>query len=355
MSFSLGIVGLPNVGKSTLFNALLKNKQAEASNYPFCTIDPNVGIVEVPDQRLAKLAKIDSPEKIIPTAIEFYDIAGLVKGAHKGEGLGNQFLSHIREVKAIIHVVRIFEDKDITHVDGDIDPTRDVETIDLELILADLKMAETTFRKAQKEARSGDKEWGLKRDLLAKIVENLEKSVPLREVTFDDEEQAFLKEYIFLTIKPVLYVLNVSEDQLKEEIDFPFKPAVKISAKMETDLNDFSDEEVADYLAEYNLEEPGLERLVKESYSLLNLITFLTSGPKESRAWTVRNSAKAPEAAGVIHSDFADKFIRAEVISYEDYIKYQGESGAKENGLMRVEGKDYEMQDGDVVHFRVGN
>lgn len=354
MSFSLGIVGLPNVGKSTLFNALLKSELAEASNYPFCTIKPNVGIVEVPDERLAKLAAIDHPEKIIPTVIEFYDIAGLVKNAHRGEGLGNQFLANIREVKAILHVVRFFEDKNITHVDNSVDPVRDVETIELELIFADLKTAETALHKAGKEAKAGDKFWIAKKEVLEKVDTNLKKSLPLRKVFFTSEELELLKEYTFLTIKPVLYVLNVSEEQLKQDLTFPFEPCIKISAKTEAELANFSAKEAAEYLKEFNLTETGLERLIKKSYELLNLITFLTSGPKETRAWTVKKGAKAPEAAGVIHSDFEKNFIRAEVISYADYIANGGEKGAKEKGVMRVEGKDYVVQDGDVVYFRVG-
>ncbi|MBU1118498.1 redox-regulated ATPase YchF [Patescibacteria group bacterium] len=354
MSFSLGIVGLPNVGKSTLFNALLKNTQAEASNYPFCTIDPNVGIVDVPDERLNKLAAIDSPKKIIPTAIEFCDIAGLVKGAHKGEGLGNAFLSHIAEVKAILHVVRLFDDGNVTHVDGSIDPVRDAETIETELLLRDLSVAESSLSKATKQARSGDKEWIQKRELLTKITENLEKNVPLRTVTFEEEESELLNDYTFLTLKPILYVLNVSEKQLASGVDFPLKPFIPISAKVEADLASFTDEEATEYLKEYNLTESGLVRLIKKSYELLDLITFLTSGPEESRAWTVKRGAKAPEAAGVIHSDFEKNFIRAEVISFDDYVALGGEKGAKEAGVMRVEGKDYTVRDGDVMHFLAG-
>lgn len=355
MSFSLGIVGLPNVGKSTLFNALLKNVQAEASNYPFCTIDPNVGIVEVPDERLGKLAAIDNTKKIIPTVIEFFDIAGLVKGASENKGKGNAFLSHIREVDAILHVVRMFEDGDIMHVDGTIDAKRDQETIELELILADLQMAENSLSKAEKLAKSNDKEWVAKKDLLQKIVTHLSEEKPARTLDFTDDEQILLTQYNLLTSKPVLYVVNLSEDQLKNMPDIPFSPAVTISAQLEVDLISFSDEDMKEYLAEFNLSEPGLHRLIKESYSLLNLQTFFTSGVQETRAWTIQKGAPAPEAAGVIHTDFKDSFIRAETVSYEDYISFNGLAGAKENGALRIEGKDYIVRDGDVMHFRTGN
>lgn len=352
MSFSLGIVGLPNVGKSTLFNALVRNVQAEASNYPFCTIDPNVGVVEVPDTRLEKLGAIDETQKIIPTVIEFVDIAGLVKGASENKGKGNAFLSNIREVDAILHVVRMFEDGDIMHVDGSVDAERDRETIEMELLLADLQMGENALQKAVKQAKSGDKEWVAKRDLLEKCVTALQEEKMVRELDFDDDEKVVLKQYNFLTLKPILYVVNLSEAQLKDMPEIPFSPAVTISAQMEVDLISFSDEEMTEYLGEYNLSEPGLHRLIKESYKLLHLETFFTSGEKETRAWTVSAGSSAPEAAGVIHTDFKNNFIRAEVVSYDDYITHNGFNGAKEKGALRIEGKDYIVQDGDVVYFR---
>lgn len=352
MSFSLGIVGLPNVGKSTLFNALVRNVQAEASNYPFCTIDPNVGVVEVPDARLEKLGAIDKTQKIIPTVIEFVDIAGLVKGASENKGKGNAFLSNIREVDAILHVVRMFEDGDIMHVDGSVDAERDRETIEMELLLADLQMGENALQKAVKQAKSGDKEWIAKRDLLEKCVTALQEEKMVRELDFDDDEKVVLKQYNFLTLKPILYVVNLSEAQLKNMPKIPFSPAVTISAQMEVDLISFSDEEMNEYLGEYNLSEPGLHRLIKESYKLLNLETFFTSGEKETRAWTVSAGSSAPEAAGVIHTDFKNNFIRAEVVSYDDYITHNGFNGAKEHGALRIEGKDYVVKDGDVMYFR---
>lgn len=355
MSFSLGIVGLPNVGKSTLFNALVRNVQAEASNYPFCTIDPNVGVVEVPDARLEKLGAIDNTAKIIPTVIEFVDIAGLVKGASENKGKGNAFLSNIREVDAILHVVRMFEDGDIMHVDGSVDAERDRETIEMELLLADLQMGENALQKAIKQAKSGDKEWIAKQAVLQKCVSALQEEKAIREIDFDEDEHVILRQYNFLTQKPILYVVNLSETQLKNMPEIPFSPAVTISAQMEVDLISFSDEEMSEYLAEYNLSEPGLHRLIKESYALLELETFFTSGEKETRAWTVKKGSTAPEAAGVIHSDFKNNFIRAEVVSYENYIKFNGFNGAKENGALGIEGKDYVVEDGDVMYFRTGS
>lgn len=354
MSFSLGIVGLPNVGKSTLFNALLKKQTAEASNYPFCTIDPNVGIVEVPDERLEKLSNLDNPTKIIPTAVEFYDIAGLVKGAHKGEGLGNAFLSHIREVDAIIHVVRYFADSNITHVHGDVNPSDDIETIEAELLLADLHSCEKSLEKASKQAKSQDKEWIIKRDVLQTCFDELTKETPLRDVEFDSDEAEIVRQYNFLTRKPLMYVLNVSEDQLTEDITFDRGNYVVISAAVESELVGFDADEAAEYMKEIGIEEPGLHKLIKEAYSLLGLISFFTSGEKETRAWTVRNGAKAPEAAGVIHTDFEEKFIRAEVVSYTDYVTAGGFQKARDAGKMRVEGKDYVVVDGDVMYFRTG-
>lgn len=349
MSFKIGIVGLPNVGKSTLFKALTK-KQVDCTNYPFCTIDPNVGIVAVPDERLQKLAQISKSEKIVPTTIEFVDIAGLVRGAHKGEGLGNKFLSHIKEVNAICEVVRVFEDKNIVHISGKINPKDDIDTINLELIYADLQQIEKRLDNAQSQAKSGDKEKILMVSLLTKIKNNLSKNIPARDIEFTKEEKRFLKELQLLTVKPILYVLNTAESQ-KNLPDI--QPSIAISAKIESELAELPDEEAKILMKEYGMNESGLDRLIKASYKLLNLITFLTTGPDETRAWTVSNDTKAPVAAGVIHSDFESNFIRAEVTKYRDFIKY-GEVGTKEQGLLRIEGKDYIIQDGDVIYFRTG-
>lgn len=350
MSFKIGIVGLPNVGKSTLFKALTK-KQVDCANYPFCTIDPNVGVVAVPDERLQKLDQISKSAKIVPTTVEFVDIAGLVRGAHKGEGLGNKFLSHIKEVDAICEVVRVFEDKNIIHVSGKIDPKDDVETINLELIFADLQQIGKRLESAKSQAKSGDKEKIAMANLLEKIKNNLEKNISARDINFTDEEKPRLKELQLLTIKPILYVLNTSESAQK---DLPnIQPSIAISAKIESELAELPDTEAKTLMKEYGMQESGLNKLIKASYKLLNLITFLTTGPDETRAWTVCASTKAPRAAGVIHSDFETNFIRAEIIKYEDFIKYN-EAGAKEKGLMRIEGKDYVIQDGDVVYFRIG-
>ncbi len=356
MSLSIGIVGLPNVGKSTLFNALTK-KKAEASNYPFCTIDPNVGIVTVPDGRLDQLAKISNPKKIIPTVIEFVDIAGLVKGAHKGEGLGNQFLSHIRECDAICEVVREFEDKDIVHVDGKIDPDGDRETINLELIFADLSTVEKRLAKVTKEAKSGDKEMIKLRDLLEKLKEGLEAGKAAREFKLDEEEKKLIKSLNLLTIKPILYVLNSNLDTPLIKGDVGIKKwdgnVLKINAKLEEEIVALSDEEQVEYIKELGLNESGLEKLIKISYELLGLITFFTTGEDETRAWTTKLNSKAPVAAGVIHTDFEKGFIRAEVIGYKKFIEVGGEIEAKEKGLIKTEGREYEIKDGDICNFLI--
>ncbi len=372
MSLKIGIVGLPNVGKSTLFNALTKSSKAAASNYPFCTIDPNVGIITVPDERLDKLAEIVKPEKITPTAIEFVDIAGLVKGANEGEGLGNQFLSHIREVDLILQVVRFFEDKNITHVHQNIDPLNDIEVINLELSLADLNTIKNVLHKLEPKVRSGEKGYQEKFDLLTKIQKELESGKLINQLGLNDEEKALIKEFCFLTAKSFLYIANLSENQLpkdgppagplrrsgseaseagkfqKDNIDF-----IPICAQIEAELNSLPPKEQAEYLKDLGLKESGLNQVIKKGYETLGLVTFLTAGPKEVRAWTVVKGAKAPQAAAVIHTDFEKGFIKAEVISYQDYIGAGSELKAREKGLMRVEGKDYVMQDGDVVLFKV--
>jgi GTP-binding protein YchF len=360
----LGIVGLPNVGKSTLFNAITK-AGADVANYPFCTIEPNVGVVPVPDERLDVLAKMYDPEKITPTSIEFVDIAGLVKGASKGEGLGNKFLSHIREVDSIIHVVRCFEDPNVTHVEGNIDPIRDIETIDLELIFSDLDIIDKRLDKAKKLSRSGDKKVVDEVAIVERIKEALEKGVPVRNLEFNDEDQQFVKQLFLLTSKPVLYAANVSEDDLTsgyEENKYVKKVEeyaarensgiVVICAKIEEEIAELDDQEKNEFLSGFGLERSGLDTLIKESYRLLGLISFLTAGPKEVRAWTIVKGTKAPQAAGKIHSDIERGFIRAEVIPYEQLIKIGSETLAKEKGLIRSEGKEYVMQDGDVVLFR---
>ena len=357
----LGVVGLPNVGKSTLFNAITK-AGAQAANYPFCTIDPNVGVVAVPDARLDRLADMYHPEKYTPTAIEFVDIAGLVKDAHRGEGLGNKFLSHIREVDAIVHVVRCFEDENIVHVDGSVDPVRDMETINLELIFADMETVEKRLDKARKNSKSGDKKYQSEIDLLERMQKELEAGRPVRAMELNEEERAMAEEMFLLTTKPVIYVANVAEEQLAGDdpaVDAVYAAAKRegagaltICAKVEEELSELSDEEKADFLADMGIGESGLDKLVKECYSLLGLISFLTAGPKEVRAWTIEKGTKAPQAAGKIHTDFERGFIRAEIVAYDTLMELGSMAACKEKGLIRSEGKEYVMQDGDVTLFR---
>jgi len=346
MSFSIGIVGLPNVGKSTLFKALTK-KQVDASNYPFCTIDPNVGVVAVPDERLEKLANISNSEKIVPTTIEFVDIAGLVKDAHKGEGLGNKFLANIREVDAIAQVVRKFSDKNVVHVDGKIDPESDKETINLELIFADLQTIDKRREKLIKMAHGQDKEAKKTLEIVDRLKSALENGQLAKEIELKPEEEALIKDMNLLTKKPMLYILNVDEDKIFQESDY-----IPISAKIESEIAELSPAEAHDYLKELGMETSGLDKLIQAAYRLLDLITFFTSGPKESKAWTVKNGSRAPQAAGVIHTDFEKGFIRAEIINWKNFVDVGGEIPAKEKGLIRLEGKEYVIQDGDTVHFR---
>ncbi len=363
MGFNCGIVGLPNVGKSTLFNALTETAAAQAENFPFCTIEPNVGRVSVPDDRLDKIAAIGGSAKIIPAQLEFVDIAGLVKGASEGEGLGNQFLTNIRETDAIIHVLRCFEDDDVTHVEGSVDPLRDAETVETELMLADLdsitKQAENIVRKAK-----ADKELQAQHEFMLKVKAALEDGLPARTVEpADEDELSYVKQLQMMTYKPILYVCNVSEDDASEGNDLTVKvaemaekqgaQAVVISAAIESEITQLdTKEEKAEFLETIGLEEAGLNRVIRAGYKLLKLQTYFTCGPKEARAWTFHKGSKAPEAAGIIHTDFEKGFIKAEVISFDDYVALNGEQGAKDAGKMRQEGKDYTVQDGDVILFR---
>ena len=360
MTIKCGIVGLPNVGKSTLFNALTA-AEIPAENYPFCTIDPNVGVVTVPDPRLWKLAEIAKPEKILPTTMEFVDIAGLVAGASQGEGLGNQFLAHIRETHAIAHVVRCFEHDDITHVAGRVDPLDDIATIDTELVLSDLDVAERALDKATRAGRAGDKEAIARRDLLTRVQAHLAEGHSVRSLTLDDEQRLLLREYAFLTGKPVMYIANVDEaglagndhvDALRGHAEAEGAEVVTVCAAIEAEIAQLDAADRDAFLEDLGLEEPGLNRVIRAGYSLLGLQTFFTAGPKEVRAWTVKVGATAPQAAGEIHTDFERGFIRAEVIGYDDYVAGGGEQGAKAAGRLRVEGKDYVVAEGDVMHFR---
>ncbi|MFZ9709419.1 MAG: redox-regulated ATPase YchF [Steroidobacteraceae bacterium] len=360
MGIKCGIVGLPNVGKSTLFNALTRSAIA-AENYPFCTIDPNVGIVPVPDPRLDQLASIVQPQRVVPTTVEFVDIAGIVKGASTGEGLGNKFLANIREVDAIAHVVRCFVNEDIVHVSGRIDPLADIETINTELALADLETVEKALLRAEKAAKAQDKEAIKVREVIQRVRAALDSGQPVRALSFDETERPIVRELQLLTFKPVLYVANVQEDGFRNNpmLDAVTQLAqregaqvVAVCAAIEAEIAQLEDADRADFLAELGLQEPGLNRVIRAGYTLLGLQTYFTAGEKEVRAWTVRQGATAPQAAGVIHTDFERGFIRAEVIAFDDYVSLKGEQGAKEAGKLRLEGKEYLVREGDVMHFR---
>lgn len=359
----LGIVGLPNVGKSTLFNAITK-AGAEAANYPFCTIDPNVGVVEVPDPRVDRLVEMVKPKSTVPTVTEFVDIAGLVKGASKGEGLGNKFLSHIREVDAIVHVVRCFQDTNVTHVEGDVGPARDIDTINTELVLADMETMEKRIDRTRKMLKTQDKKFQAELQLLERIQKVLDEGKPVRSMNLEPEEMAIIKDANFLTSKPVLYAANVGEDDLPdaegntlvEEVRkiaaVEGSEVVVVCAKIESEIAELDDEEKEVFLADLGLEESGLDKLIRAGYKLLGLMTFFTAGVQEVRAWTIRKGTKAPQAAGKIHTDIERGFIRAEVVSFDDLMNAGSQLAAKEKGQVRLEGKEYVMQDGDVVYFR---
>ena len=365
MGFKCGIVGLPNVGKSTLFNALTESAAAQAANYPFCTIEPNVGDVPVPDPRLDKLAEIAKSAQVLPTRLTFVDIAGLVRGASKGEGLGNQFLAHIREVDAIAYVLRCFEDPDVVHVDGKVDPVADADTIETELMLADLESLERRIPALEKKIRGQDKEAKGTLALMERALTALREGKPARLAVVDDDDRKAFHALGLLTAKPILYVCNVDEASAATGNDFSAKVesraaiegagCVTISAKIESELAELDTDERNAYLAELGLAEPGLNRLIREGYKLLDLITYFTAGPKEARAWTIPKGTRAPQAAGVIHTDFETGFIRAETIAYDDYVALGGETGARDAGKMHLEGKDYVVRDGDVLHFRFAN
>lgn len=358
MKLSIGIVGLPNVGKSTLFNALLKKQVADAANYPFCTIEPNVGIVEVPDERLPVLAKIVKTEKIVPAVVEFYDIAGIVKGASEGEGLGNKFLSHIREVAAIVHVVRLFEDTNVIHVANKVDPKSDIDTIDAELILADME----TLNKQREPKMNATKDERATYELVQKMKIELNKGISARNIPFSDEEKALIQGLNLLTMKPIMYAFNVSEEQLGQQEEIKKRIAelgvtnnwIFFNAKLENDVLAFSPEEQKEYLDQFHLEDTGLNRMIKKCYEILGLISFLTAGTLEARAWTIKKGELAPEAAGTIHTDFTKKFIKADICSYDDFVASNGWVGAREIGKVVSAGRDYMMKDGDIVEFKIG-